>query len=96
MRPVALIGSLALAAAGMVAVDPAALSTNVVEARPITSPAQPTQAPAPVEKQTAIRETAQRRFRYAPGLPASIKNRGPGERAHRRWRKSRSSGRKAA
>lgn len=34
--------------------------------------------------------------RYARGIPASIKNRGPGERAHRRWRKSRASGRKAA
>ncbi len=56
----------------------------------------PQQAPAPVENK-AIRETrADGRVRYWRGVPAAIKNRAGGERAHRRWRKTKAAGRMAA
>lgn len=60
------------------------------------TPAPPQQAPAPVQSK-AIRETrADGRVRYWRGVPAAIKNRAGGERAHRRWRKTKAAGRQAA
>ena len=92
MKALAMLGALALASVGMIAVGPTVVSSNAVEARPITSPSQQQQVPTPTQNK-AIRETrATRSVRYSRGIPASIKNRGPGERAHRRWRKSRSAG----
>lgn len=92
MKALAMLGALAIAGAGVVGMGSTVATSHAVEVRPISSPAQPQQAPAPVEKQV-IRETRQTRLvRYSRGIPASIKNRGPGERAHRRWRKTRAAG----
>lgn len=86
--------AVALASIGMMAGAPA---SHQVEVRP-AQPAQP-QAPAqtPSEKQALREERADartRRWRAPPKSP--VKNRAGGERAHRRWRKAKASGKRAA
>lgn len=51
-------------------------------------------AQAPSQNERAIRE-AEAEYRYRRfTTPPKHKNRGPGERAHRKWRKARSAGRR--
>lgn len=98
MRVATLVGGMAIAAAAMFAAPAMVGQSHVVEVR--AAPAQaPQPAPVPVESK-AVREDRvarpARAVRYFRGVPAAIKNRSGGELAHRKWRKVKSSGRKAA
>ena len=103
MRKLAMV-----AAAGLAMVTASVVSNGHTSAIPSSdirvsathaSPARPQQAPAAPESK-AIREgraeSAGRPVRYSRGIPAAIKNRAGGERAHRRWRKAKAAGRNAA
>ena len=72
--------------------------SDVVEARAAPKVPAPQQLPpkAPAETKAIREQRASGRVRYWRGAPAAIKNRGAGERAHRRWRKTKASGRQAA
>ena len=90
MRISALAGSLALVAGGLLAA-PTIMTPHQTEVRATHAPTN-NQVPAqPQPDRQAIREAAiptTSRVRYRRGVPAAIKNRAGGERAHRRWRKS--------
>jgi hypothetical protein len=90
---------MAVAAAAMFATPAMVGQSHVTEVRAAPAQAQPQQAPAPVDNKALREDRAARPYktvRYSRGIPASIKNRAGGELAHRKWRKIKSSGRKAA
>lgn len=103
MRKLAMVAAAGLAmvaasvvSSGQTSVSPSSdLRVSVAQ----SSPAKPQQAPAAPESK-AIREgraeSTGRAVRYSRGIPAAIKNRAGGERAHRRWRKAKAAGRPAA
>ena len=98
MRLATVLGGMAVAATAMFATPVMVGQSHVVEVR--AAPAQaPQPAPVPVEAK-AVREERvarpARAVRYFRGVPSAIKNRAGGELAHRKWRKAKSSGRKAA
>lgn len=100
MRVATVIGGMAVAAATLFAA-PAMVGHNpVAEVRAAPASSAPQQqSPAPAESKAIREQSAERtsrNARYFRGAPAAIKNRAGGERAHRRWRKAKASGRRAA